>query len=127
MKKSFIIQLPLDKNLTTKIKINVYPNREEYIKGTKDPESLGLCERYWAEDNHGTKLIHMRQIATISLIEGHLGAGIVSHEAAHAAVHIWLLLMGRKQLRDTNDEPFAYVLGDITRKIYNGLYSRHIL
>lgn len=127
MKKSFIIQVPLDEKLTVKLKINVYPDRQNYIAGTKDHESLGLCERYWAEDNHGTKLIHMRQIATISLIEGHLGAGIVSHEAAHAAVHIWLLLMGRKQLRDTNDEPFAYVLGDITRKIYNGLYRLKIL
>ena len=126
MKKSFIIQVPLDEKLTVKLKINVYPDRQNYIAGTKDPDSLGLCQRYWVEDDEGNKILHMRQVSTISLIEGHLGAGIVSHEAAHASVHIWSL-MSNKKLTDSNDEPFAWILGDITRKIYNGLYRLKIL
>ena len=126
MKKSFIIQVPLDEKLTVKLKINVYADRQSYIAGTNDPDSLGLCQRYWVENDEGDKILHMRQVSTISLIEGHLGAGIVSHEAAHATVHIWGL-MSNKKLTDKNDEPFAWILGDITRKIYNGLYRTKIL
>jgi len=126
MKKSFIIQIPLDEQLTVKLKINVYKDRESFIAGTGDTKALGLCQRYWKEDTSGNKLLHLRQVSTISLIEGHLGAGIVSHEAAHASVHIWSLMSNRK-LTDSNDEPFAWILGDVVRKIYNGLYSRHIL
>lgn len=126
MRKSFIIQVPLETKVTVRIKVNVYTDRAAYIKGTKDQDSLGLCQRYWAEDPEGKLLIHNRQVSTIHLIEGHLGAGIVSHESAHAAVHLWTL-MSDDGLSTENDEPFAWVLGDITRKIYNGLYRLKIL
>lgn len=126
MKKSFVITVPYSHLMHIKVKVNVYKTRADFIEGTGDKEALGLCQRYWKEDDEGNKILANRQVSTISLIEGHLGAGIVSHESAHAAVHIWCLF-NKKKLDDTNDEPFAWVLGEITSKIYKGLYRLKIL
>lgn len=82
--------------------------------------ALGLCERFEWQDQDGNS---RPDCATVRLAEPHLGVGIVSHEMAHAAV--WIReLDGNGEgepLVCENDEPFAWVLGDLVRQAINGM------
>lgn len=125
MKKSFVIQTRLE-YIKPLIRVVVYDTMKELQAATRSWDAAGLTERYHKEDNSGRKILTRRQVATIHLSRENLGVGVVSHEAAHASTHIWELIH-TAPIRSESDEAFAWMLGDITRKIYNGLYRLKIL
>lgn len=82
-------------------------------------EILGVCHRF-----------HMANdpvLAVIRLAPPNLGAGIVTHECAHAAVHLWQVQTmwdPKQSLVCENDEWFCWVLGDLVRETVNQFHER---
>ena len=105
-----------------KIRVTVHDSVQDMQKSTKTEHIGGLCER-WHID---TKPLDGQTVAHIHLHKGGLGSGLVSHEATHAATHIYKLGHKFDSLED-DDEPLAYTLGDIVSKIYKQLYKRKLI
>lgn len=89
----------------------------------KYKDTLAICQRF-----------HMAGspvYAIVRFAEPHIGAGIVTHELAHAAVWLWAIKNQFDEnvpLHCGNDEWFAWILGDLVRQttlqfIEKGLYS----
>lgn len=58
--------------------------------------------------------------------------GLVTHEVTHAALHIYGLVHDLHKLNtidgiDAGDEPLAYLVGDLTSKLYKQLYKRDLI
>jgi len=105
-----------------KIKVSVYDSIADMQKKTNTEHIGGLCERW----HIGTKPLDGQTVAHIHLHKGGLGAGVVSHEATHAATHIFSIVNKFDDLED-DDELLCYTVGDITSKIYKQLYKRGII
>lgn len=86
-------------------------------------DTLGLCQRFELEDEHGRQ---QPLCAIVRLARQHLGAGIVSHEMAHAALQVWMLDHPDERLTDSNDEPYAWVLGELVRRTVNWLHDHGV-
>lgn len=87
------------------------------------PHTLGICHRFEDRDKHGvTKPL----CAIVRLAEPNLGVGIISHELAHATVWIRELNAGEAPLTADNDEPFAWLLGDLVRQTVNAMNERGV-
>lgn len=87
---------------------NNWPTRSD--DGTDFEDTLGICHRFHL---HGEPVV-----AVVRLAPPHIGAGVVAHELAHAAVWVWLVqtMWDKKlQLNCENDEWFAWVLGELVR------------
>lgn len=91
--------------------------------GGKNNTYLAICQR----------LPHMAKAeyyAIARFAPPHIGAGIVAHEMAHAAVWLWIIKMQWEAhaLTDENDEWFAWILGELVRQTTlvfkrNGVYD----
>lgn len=82
-------------------------------------ETLGVCHRFHMMDDP--------LCAIVRLTPSHIGIGVVSHEMAHAAVWIHELdNQFKKPLDCSNDEPFAWVLGELVRQTVNKLYEKGV-
>lgn len=125
MKKTFVLQTRFE-YIKPRIRVVVYDTQEELQAATRSWDAAGLCERYHKVDTSGRKILNGRQVATIHLSREQLGAGVIAHEAAHATTYIWELIH-TAPIRSENDESFCWTLGDIVRRIYNGLYRLDIL
>lgn len=76
--------------------------------------TLGVCHRFQAQDASGA--LHPL-CAVVRFALPHVGVGIISHELAHAAVHIRALDEGDTlPLTAANDERFCWVLGELVRQ-----------
>lgn len=93
------------------------PSRGEYR------ETLGICHRFDWQTIDGTK---HPLCAIVRLAAPHLGVGIVSHEMAHAAVWMRELIEGDGPLNCSNDEQFAWVLGELVRQSINAMNERDV-
>lgn len=79
--------------------------------------ALGVCHRFeWLNDKDESYPL----CAIVRLAEPNLGVGIVSHELAHAALWVYELSEDKPLVCD-NDEPFAWVLGELVRQTVNKL------
>lgn len=91
-----------------------------------DPQSqddfsdvLGLCHRSHMMDDP--------VVALVRLAPPHIGAGVIAHEMAHAAVQVWNVQhKWEVPLNDTNDEWFCWVLGELVRQTTIQLIERKI-
>lgn len=77
--------------------------------------TLGVCHRFELLGDTGESL---PLCAIVRLAEPNLGMGIVSHEMAHAALWVYELAEDKPLVCD-NDEPFAWVLGELVRQTVN--------
>lgn len=105
-----------------KLRVSIYDTIIQMQKTTGNDAIGGLCER-WSVDSRD---LDGQTIAHIHLHKKGLGGGLVSHEATHAAFHIYQLKNIVTNLED-NDESLAYTVGDIVSKIYAQLYKRNII
>jgi len=85
-------------------------------------DTLGICHRFELEA-HGEQL---PLCAIVRLAKPHLGVGMISHEMAHAALQVWMLDHPDERLTDSNDEPYAWVLGELVRRTVNWLHDRGV-
>lgn len=89
------------------------------IKADDHSETLGLCHRF--------NTMNDPLCAIVRLAPPNIGIGVVSHEMAHAAVWIYELDNEFKEhLNCSNDEPFAWVLGELVRQTVNMMYEKGI-
>ncbi len=87
-------------------------------------DTLGICHRF--------HLMNEDLIAIVRLAPPHIGAGMVSHELAHAAVWMWEIqnkFSKKHPLHCANDEWFCWVLGELVRCTINqfnekGVYTK---
>lgn len=82
---------------------------------------LGICHRFHIADQP--------LCALVRLAPPELGAGIVAHELAHAAVWMWEIhnkFDKGKALDCGNDEWFCWVLGELVRQTTIQLYDRGV-
>jgi hypothetical protein len=86
-------------------------------------DTLGICHRFEWQSSDGTK---QPLCAIVRLAEPELGVGIISHEMAHAAVWIRELNGDLDPLTCANDEPFAWLLGELVRQTINGMNERGV-
>lgn len=70
---------------------------------------LGICHRFYSDSSP--------LVALVRVAPPNLGIGIISHELVHAAVSIWEAEHDFKDapIDSTNDERFAWVLGELVR------------
>lgn len=94
-------------------------------RGRDEPDhsdTLGICHREHMMDDPVCALVR--------LAPPHVGAAMVAHEMAHAAVWLWLIhnKFDKKAslLTCANDEWFAWVLGELVRQTHNKLYEKGI-
>lgn len=86
----------------------------------KNPsDTLGICHRF--------NMMNDPLCAIVRFAPPNLGVGIVSHEMAHAAV--WLHELENKfnePLTCSNDEPFAWILGELVRQTVTQFYEKGV-
>lgn len=102
-----------------------YDNRTKSQKRKSRGEysrTLGVCHRFEFLGDKGESL---PLCAIVRLAEPNLGVGIVSHEMAHAALWVYELAEDKPLVCD-NDEPFAWILGELVRQSVTQLYERGI-
>lgn len=87
-----------------------------------DKDLLGVCERFQIIRNGET----IPLCAIVRFAPPDIGIGIVSHELAHAVVHIWNLDHPGEILNDENDEDFCWNLGELVRQTVNKFYEKGI-
>jgi hypothetical protein len=98
-----------------------YTNRANLYGKKNDPDfsdTLGICHRFHISN---TPLC-----AIVRLAPPNIGAGVVAHEMAHAAVWMWEIQnkFSRKDpLQCDNDEWFCWVLGELVRQTTIKLYD----
>lgn len=92
-----------------------------YGKEASFAETLGICHRFHLKDDP--------LCAIVRLAPPHIGAGMVAHEMAHAAVWVWAIHNKFDEtLTCENDEWFCWVLGELVRRttlqlIEKGVYE----
>lgn len=86
-------------------------------------DTLGLCQRFeWADEDGVTQPL----CAIVRLARPWLGAGIIAHELAHAAVWMRELNEGDAPLRTNDDEGFCWLLGELVRQAVDEMYERGV-
>lgn len=86
-------------------------------------DTLGICHRVEWLDREGNS---KPQCAIVRLAKPHIGVGMVAHELTHAAV--WMLELNGEpaQLTCENDEPLAWVVGELVRQTVNKMHEHGI-
>jgi len=96
--------------------------RRRRLRGTYS-DTLGICHRFETLDDEGQP---QPLCAIVRLARPNLGVGIITHELAHAAVWVWELTEKGKPLTCDNDEPFAWMLGELVRQTINAMNERGV-
>lgn len=86
-------------------------------------DTLGICHRFERIARDGSP---HPECAIVRLAKPNLGAGILSHELAHAAVWMRELNQDTEPLTCANDETFAWVLGELVRQTTVMLYEKGV-
>lgn len=102
-----------------------HDNRSSSKRRGTYANTLGVCHRFELLDDKDESC---PLCAIVRLAEPNLGIGIVSHELAHAALWVYELAEDKPLICD-NDEPFAWILGELVRQTVNkmnehGIYDR---
>lgn len=81
--------------------------------------TVGICHPFelWKPEGKGKNKIMVQDplCAIVRLARPNIGMGVLSHEMAHAAVHIHEMNTGGPVVQG-EDEDFAWVLGDLVRQ-----------
>lgn len=94
-------------------------NRRRYEKNEgENNDYLAICQR-----------MHMSDSPVYSIVRfapPNIGAGIIAHEMAHAAVWLWHI---KTQFKDVpldceNDEWFAWILGELVRRVNDHFHEK---
>ena len=119
MKKGLIdkfrVRLPYATN-NRFVDITVWENKTALQKATKEKrgvEGLFHPEPYTA---HPRRYIP-KKIGDIHFHKGRIGVGVISHEVAHSAVHIFDVL--KYDIVDKDNELFAHYIGYVVKEICN--------
>jgi hypothetical protein len=75
------------------------------------------------------KLVGKSHSSSVRFAVPNVGAGIVAHEMAHAAVWLWAIKNKFDEnvpLRCDNDEWFAWILGELVRQTTVKLHEKDI-
>jgi hypothetical protein len=97
--------------------------RKRRRKRNQFAETLGICHRFEWQGSNGE---HRPLCAIVRLAYPNLGVGITSHEMAHAAVWIRELNGDLDPLTCANDEPFAWLLGELVRQTINTMKEKGV-
>jgi hypothetical protein len=93
--------------------------------------AVGLCQAHYREKLIGKDWVKLPDAGVIRLSQGALTTGVITHEAAHMASNIydqdWREEHGDPWDDIENEEILAYLVGDLTSKLVNGLYRHHLL
>lgn len=95
--------------------------------------SLAVCRSFETLKLEGRRWRATPRIGVIFFMRRHLGAGLVSHEMAHAAVQwardvglsgrsVWA---GSGNMEDAPNERFARVVGELNRQFWCARQTRH--
>lgn len=111
----FRIRLPYVKN-NRFVDVFVWQNKKLLQKATKEkkdvqgvfkPEPYKIYPRLYVP----------QKIGEIHYHKGRIGVGVISHEVAHSAVHIFNVL--KKDIIDKDNELFCHYLGYVVKEICN--------
>ena len=105
-----------------KIRVTVHDTIKELQIKTDTKHTSGVCQG-WYIDN---RPLDGQTVAHIHLHREGLGVGLVSHEASHAAMHIYGIKHD-DSIDVNDDEDIAYTIGDIVSKIYKQLWKRELI
>lgn len=89
----------------------------------KFAETLGICHRFEWQNSKGEK---RPLCAIVRLAHPYLGVGMISHELFHATVWIRELNGETEPLTCTNDESFAWILGELVRQTVNAINKHKV-
>lgn len=85
-------------------------------------DTLGICHRF--------NMQSMRPVfCIVRFAPEHVGAAMVAHEMAHAAVHLWAVKHKWDEnipLTCENDEWFAWILGELVRQTHVKFWEKGI-
>lgn len=101
-------------------------NQFDRRRGKKMSDSsdfVGICHRF--------HMMNDDLIALVRLAPPHLGAAVLTHELAHAAVWMWEIQNKFQRDRKTmlqcsNDEWFCFVLGELVHYANDTLYKKGV-
>lgn len=98
---------------------NGQPGRKKNALREDLSDVLGICHRFhWDKDP---------LCAIVRLAPPHIGAGIVAHELAHAAVWLWEIQNKFEvPLLCQDDEWFCWTLGELVRQTTIQLFERNV-
>lgn len=93
------------------------PKKKKY---NEHKDTLAICQRF-----------HMQNSTTYAIVRlapPHIGAGIVAHELAHAAVWLWEIKHKFEEvpIRCDNDEWFCWILGELVRRTTDQMYKNNV-
>lgn len=89
-------------------------DRRSQSPTTNHRQTLGICHRFESVHTDGRR---HPLVAIVRLAPPHLGAGMVAHEMAHAAVWLRELAEGAEApMTCANDEDFCWILGELVRQ-----------
>lgn len=117
-RKPLVVQVKVHDNVDALRKAaKAYTTRSDISRNKRESnqsdfsDTLGICHRFhWSN----TPLC-----AIVRLAPPHIGAGIVAHEMAHAAVWLWEIqneFDDRSPINCETDEWFCWVLGELVRQ-----------
>ena len=117
----FRIRLPYAKN-NRFVDVYVWDTKKSLQKHTKEkPDIEGLFHP--APYKIYPRKYVPKRIGDIHYHKGKIGIGVVSHEVAHSAVHIFHAL--GLDIVDKHNEAFCHYIGYVIRKIYNRFISKN--
>lgn len=95
------------------------------VKAVSDKYSLGLSEAFYPAFVQGNR--DKKDVSQYWMVfdKKHIDHGIIAHEVVHCAN--WIFLDRRITPDLSNDEPYAYLVGWITKKIYQQVYKNKFL
>lgn len=121
-RKSLAVQVKIHDNIPAlRGACTRYHQREDRRDEADFSDTLGICHRF--------HMMNDPLVALVRLAPPHIGAAMVAHEMAHAAVWLWEVQhkFNRKiPLTCANDEWFCWILGELVRRTTNQLYDNGV-
>jgi hypothetical protein len=95
------------------------------VKAVSDKHGLGLEEQFYPAFVQGNR--NKAGVSQYWMVfdKKHIDHTIVAHEVVHCAN--WIFLDRRITIDPDNDEPYAYLVGWITSRIYKEVYKNKII
>lgn len=101
-----------------------YDNHYKHTKDKKlntNSDTLGICHSFEIIDENGNV---KPQTGIVRVAIPHTGGGVVSHEIAHAVIHMCDISESSTLMEagSQDNEDFAWTLGDLVRQAFNFIY-----
>lgn len=109
------------------VMVRVYPTLDDLNEAVPCEERIGGVTQRSTRRRFVNDVPAYRHECIVNLCEERLGGGVIAHEAVHVAVGVHALPGAPLVLDDTNDEPFALTVGEVTRHINLGLRDHGLI